>query len=323
MQKGRIMAARKGLGRGIGALIPGFADDTKDEEKKITINEEIKTENEETSGSEAVLGEGTGGGEMLVKISQIEPNKNQPRKEFDIELLKELADSIQEVGILQPIIVRKKDDKYYEIIAGERRWRAAKLAKLKEVPVIVRDFTPEEVMEAALIENIQRQDLNPIEEAKAFENLINEYKMTQEDVAKKVSKSRAQISNLIRLLKLDDKIQALVVSGELSTGHARALLALGDPDDIQEVAKTIIDNDLSVRETEKLIQKMVEKPEHSKVQRAPNPAMELVYREMEKKLEKSIGSRVNIKSRDGKKGKIQIDYYSQEELERLIDKLGQ
>ena len=317
------MAAKKGLGKGIGALIPGFADDINDEEKKIMIQDEKNPENAEAAVSEKASSENTSGGEILVKTNLIEPNKDQPRKEFDIELLRELADSIQEVGILQPIVVRKKDDKYYEIIAGERRWRAAKLAKLKEVPVVVRDFTPEEVMEAALIENIQRQDLNPIEEAKAFENLINEYKMTQEDVAKKVSKSRAQISNIIRLLKLDDQIQTLVVSGELSTGHARALLALGDPNDMHDVAKTIIDNDLSVRETEKLIQSMLDKPEKTPAKKSLNPAMELVYREMEKKLEKSIGSPVNIKSRDGKKGSIVIDYFSQEELERLIDKIGE
>ena len=322
MQKGRNMAARKGLGRGIGALIPGSANNSKDEEKKAKIKEEKKTVKADNSASEAVLNENDGG-EIIVKTNLIEPNKDQPRKDFDIELLRELADSIQEVGILQPIVVRKKDDKYYEIIAGERRWRAAKLAKLKEVPVVVRDFSPEEVMEAALIENIQRQDLNPIEEAKAFENLINEYKMTQEDVAKKVSKSRAQISNIIRLLKLDDQMQALVVSGELSTGHARALLALRNPKDVHDVAKTIIDNDLSVRETEKLIQSMLDKPEKQTAKKNLNPAMELVYREMEKKLEKAIGSPVNIKSRNGKKGSIVIDYFSQEELERLIDKLGE
>ena len=218
--------------------------------------------------------------------------------------------------------MRKKDDKYYEIIAGERRWRAAKLAKLKEVPVIVRDFTPEEVMEAALIENIQRQDLNPIEEAKAFENLINEYNLKQEDVAKKVSKSRAQISNIMRLLKLDDKLQGLVVTGELSTGHARALLALGNAQDMEDLAKTVIDNGLSVRETEKLVKKMTEETGEKPVKREPSPAMELVYREIEKKLEKSIGSPVKIKSRDGKKGSIQIDYFSREELERITDKLG-
>lgn len=315
------MAPRKGLGKGIGALIPG-SDDVKEDKKETSKKTAgAKAKAAEPKASE-VAGDQAATAEIMVKTTLVEPNKNQPRKEFDIELLKELADSIQEVGILQPIIVRKKDDKYYEIIAGERRWRAAKLAKLKEVPVIVRDFTPEEVMEATLIENIQRQDLNPIEEAKAFENLINEYKMTQEDVAKKVSKSRAQISNLMRLLKLEDSLQALVVSGQLSTGHARALLALGDTKDREDVAKTVIDNDLSVRETEKLVGKMTEKPGGAKPKAKINPAAELVYREMEKKLEKSIGSPVNIKSRDGKKGTITISYFSQEELERLTDKLG-
>lgn len=317
------MAPRKGLGKGIGALIPGSedAETVKKETKAGTGKSKARSgaaKTADTSTPEAPVK----AAEIMVKTTHVEPNKDQPRKEFDITLLRELADSIEEVGILQPIIVRKKDDKYYEIIAGERRWRAAKLAKLKEVPVIVRDFTPEEVMEAALIENIQRQDLNPIEEAKAFENLINEYNLKQEDVAKKVSKSRAQVSNIMRLLKLDEKLQALVVSGQLSTGHARALLALGEPSDMEEVAKTVIDNDLSVRETEKLIQKMIEKPEGAKTKKKPNPAAELVYREMEKKLERSIGSPVNIKSRDGKKGTITIDYFSQEELERLIDKLG-
>ena len=193
------MTARKGLGKGIGALIPGSGNDKKDSVKNETKAAKKKPEKVVEATVTEVAANDAAGGVILVKTNLVEPNKDQPRKEFDIELLKELSESIQEVGILQPIIVRKKDNKYYEIIAGERRWRAAKLAKLKEVPVIIREFSPEEVMEAALIENIQRQDLNPIEEAKAFENLINEYKMTQEDVAKKVSKSRAQISNLIRL----------------------------------------------------------------------------------------------------------------------------
>lgn len=266
------------------------------------------------------IDEGTG--EITVKLTNIEPNKSQPRKDFDIEALKELSDSIKQFGLLQPILVRKKDEKYFEIIAGERRWRAAKLAGLKEVPVIVREFTPEQVMEAALIENIQRKDLNPIEEALAFTHLINEYDLKQEEVAERVSKSRAQISNIMRLLKLNPKVQQMVIAGELSMGQARAVLAINDEELQLEIAKHILDNDLSVRETEKYIKEVLEPRPVKKPVSGINPAGMLVYKDMEKKLSNSLGSKVGIKTRDGKKGKIEIEYSSNEELERLFDKLS-
>ena len=261
-------------------------------------------------------------GEATVKISLIEPNKSQPRKNFDIEALKELSDSIRDFGLLQPIVVRKRDDKYYEIIAGERRWRAAKLAKLKEIPVIIREYTPEQVMEAALIENIQREDLNPIEEALAFTHLINEYDLKQEQVAVKVSKSRAQISNIMRLLKLNEKAQQMLIAGEISMGHARAILAINDEDIQVEIAKSVIDNDLSVRETEKYIKDVLEPKPAKKKAPAINPAGMLVFKEMEKKMSNSLGSKVGIKTKDGKKGKIEIEYSTQEELERIFDKIS-
>lgn len=343
-KKGMGKGLGKGLGRGLGSLIPTGPDDDAEESGAVEDKGKKAPAKKQSSMSSTKgknkLKDDTGGadqktpdkapenahvavsGEIYIKTALIEPNKNQPRKEFDIESIKELSESILEVGLLQPIVVRKKDNKYYEIIAGERRWRAAKLAKLKEVPVVVKDLTPEQIMEAALIENIQREDLNPIEEAMAFENLINEYGLTQEEAAKKVSKSRAQISNIMRLLKLDPRVQSQVVSGVLTTGHARALLAIEDGDKQTEAAKLIIDNDLSVRDTEKLVKDILaEKPE-KKTKKGLNPAGLLVYRDMEKKLSDTLGSKVAIKSRDGKKGKIEIEYFSSEELERLYDKLG-
>ena len=312
------MAVKKGLGKGLGkginALIP-TDNGKKVSPKKSAVKKNTESARVETNVKDSVA-------EIMVKTSLVEPNKAQPRKTFDVEPLKELSESIKEVGILQPIIVRKTDDKHYEIIAGERRWRAAKLAGLKEIPVIIREYTPEQVMEVALIENIQRQDLNPIEEAKAFENLISEYGLKQDDVAKKVSKSRAQISNIIRLLKLDERVQGMLITGVLTGGHARALLSLTRPEEQLEAAKTVVNNSLSVRETEKLVQEILKDSGEATVARKKNPAKELVYRDMEKKLEKKLGSPVNIKSRDGKKGSIKIDYFTQEELERLFDKLS-
>ncbi len=341
----------RGLGKGIGALIPSSVHDEKDEKaskpapvKKETAKKvnskpsakktakatkaksdkeveieffelsaereaaEVRPEKQENNIKKE-------GAEILIKTSYLEPNKNQPRKEFDIEAMQELADSIKKVGIIQPILVQKKNDKYYEIIAGERRWRAAKMAKLKEVPVIVREYTPKQVMEVALIENIQREDLNPIEEAKAFENLIKEYDLKQEELAKRVSKSRAQISNIMRLLKLDDRIQILLIEGRLSAGHARALLAIEDKELQFKAAVDVLNHDLSVRATEKLIKAYLSPKPEKKLE--SKSASAIVYRNMEEKMGNILGSKVSIKTKNGKKGKIEIEYYSQEELERL------
>ena len=253
--------------------------------------------------------------ETMMKISDIEPNRDQPRKNFDKEALDELADSIRQFGIIQPIVVQKKDD-YYEIIAGERRWRAAKLAKIKEVPVIVKEYTPQEVMEIALIENIQRRDLNPIEEALAYRSLINEYNLKQDELAKRVSKSRAAIANSMRLLRLAEPVQNMLVEGQISMGHARALLAL-ELEDLQvDAANTIMERGLSVRDTEKLV-KSILNPKQSKL---PIPSSEeAIYSKLSDKLKEIMGTKVSINHKKGGKGKIEIEYYSQEELERLLE----
>ena len=248
----------------------------------------------------------------MMKISDIEPNRDQPRKNFDKEALDELADSIRQFGIIQPIVVQKKDD-YYEIIAGERRWRAAKLAKIKEVPVIVKEYTPQEI---ALIENIQRRDLNPIEEALAYRSLINEYNLKQDELAKRVSKSRAAIANSMRLLRLAEPVQNMLVEGQISMGHARALLAL-ELEDLQvDAANTIMERGLSVRDTEKLV-KSILNPKQSKL---PIPSSEeAIYSKLSDKLKEIMGTKVSINHKKGGKGKIEIEYYSQEELERLLE----
>ena len=257
-------------------------------------------------------------GEMKVRLSQIEPNREQPRKVFDEDALIELSESIKQYGVLQPLLVQKKD-KYYEIIAGERRWRAAKLAGVKEVPVIIKDYSTQEVMEIALIENIQREDLNPIEEAQAYQRLIKDYRLKQDEVAEKVSKSRAAITNSLRLLKLDERVQEMVMEGKLSNGHARAIIGIEDGDQQYQVAQKIFDEQMSVRETEKLMKNLnrPEKPEKQK------PQNDFVYRDIEEKMNKIMGTKVVIKNREHDKGKIEIEYYSQAELERIYDLLKQ
>ena len=251
----------------------------------------------------------------MMKISDIEPNREQPRKNFDKEALEELADSIRQFGIIQPIVVQKKDD-YYEIIAGERRWRAAKLAKVKEVPVVIKEYTKQEVMEIALIENIQRKDLNPIEEALAYKSLIDEYHLKQDELAKRVSKSRAAIANAMRLLKLTDEVQNMLINDDISMGHARALLAL-DQEDLQlEAAKVVIEKGLSVRDTEKLV-KSILNPKQVKL---PIPSSEeAVYESIATKLREKLGTKVSINHKKGGKGKIEIEYYSKEEFERILE----
>lgn len=296
---------RKGLGKGIDSLIPdtGVAKAKgKSKSEKETVVKEVVKEVKVPA-------------ETMMKISDIEPNREQPRKVFDKEALEELADSIKQFGIIQPIVVQKKDD-YYEIIAGERRWRAAKLAKVKKVPVVIKEYTKREVMEIALIENIQRRDLNPIEEAMAYKSLIDEYNLKQDELAKRVSKSRAAIANSMRLLKLVDEVQDMLVNQQISMGHARALLAL-DQEDLQlQAAKTVVERELSVRETEKLV-KSILNPVQSKL---PIPAaQDTVYETIESKLREKMGTKVSINHKKGGKGKIEIEYYSQEELERIIE----
>ena len=288
----------KGLGRGIGNLIP---DETKDE-KDVVVKEVVK---------EVVVKEPA---EVKVRISQVEPNKEQPRKYFDEDALIELSESIEQYGVLQPLLVQKKDN-YYEIIAGERRWRAAKLAGVKEIPVVIKDYSDQEVMEIALIENIQREDLNPIEEAQAYQRLIKDYRLKQDEVAEKVSKSRAAITNSLRLLKLDKRVQEMVMEGKLSNGHARTIISIEDGDKQYAIAQKIFDEKLSVREVEKLMREQDKKGKQPK----ELPENDFVYRDLEEKLSKSLGTQVTIKNKSNNKGKIEIQYYSQSELERILE----
>ncbi len=284
---------RTGLGKGLDSMIPPKATSKAAKEKVM-----------ETSPT----------GETILKINEVEPNKKQPRKSFNEEALQELSDSIKQHGIVQPLVVAKQKD-YYEIIAGERRWRAAKIAGLKEVPVVIKDYSPQEIMEVALIENIQREDLNPVEEAKAYQNLIKEYNLKQEEVAERVSKSRSAITNSLRLLKLNDQVLDLLIDESISSGHARAMLALEEPDQQLAVAEKIMKEHLSVRETEKLV-KSINQP----TKKTPKKALknDFVYKDMEEQLKQKIGTKVKINRKSENKGKIEIEYYSQDDLEKIV-----
>ena len=253
---------------------------------------------------------------LLLKTSQLEPNKDQPRKKFDEEAIEELAQSIKQYGIIQPIIVCKRDD-YYQIIAGERRWRAAKKAGIREVPVVVKEYTEKEIAEISLIENIQREDLNPIEEAKSYKRLIDEYKLTQEELSERVSKSRTEIANKMRLLKLHDDVQKMLISGALSAGHARALLGLEVKKDQLKAANEIIEKSLSVRQTEDLVKKMNVPKKEKEGKSKTEDSLEFVYKDLEKRLSDCLGTKVKISRKDKNKGKIEINYYSEDELDRL------
>lgn len=306
------MAARKtgGLGRGLDALIPSKAPEEKKIQKKENPEAVLKTENK----AEAPAKERPA--EMKVKISSVEPNRSQPRKRFDEDSLLELSESIKQYGILQPLLVSDKTD-FYEIIAGERRWRAAKLAGLKEVPVIVKEFTDQEVVEISLIENIQREDLNPIEEAMAYKRLIEEFHLKQDEIAERVSKSRTAVTNSMRLLKLDEKVQQMLIDEMISAGHARAILAISDGELQATIAMKVFDEKLSVRETEKLVKGLLEPQKIRKTER--NTAEDAIYESLEERMKGIIGTRVFIHRKKNNKGKIEIEYYSKDELERIID----
>ncbi len=256
--------------------------------------------------------------EKYLNISLIEPNRNQPRKIFDEEQLKELAESIRAYGILQPILVKKHGDGY-ELIAGERRWRAAKLAGLKEVPVIVREYSEQQKMEIALIENVQREDLNPIEEAKAYQMLIQEFGLKQDEVAERVSKNRATITNSMRLLKLDERVQEMLIKNQITGGHARALLGLEDGEQQYQTAIRIINKKLSVREVERLVKMLTKPPRKEKDEQEENKNLDIFYHDIEEKLKSVMGTKVRINKKDKNKGRIEIEYYSSAELERLIE----
>lgn len=293
---------RNGLGKGLDSLIPN-----KNEKKPKTS---AKIDDREKKEEEVVKS-----GEIMVKINQVEPNRDQPRKDFDEDALVELADSIKQFGILQPLIVQKKKD-YYEIIAGERRWRAAKIAGVKEVPVIVKEFTDQEIVEISLIENIQRENLNPIEEAMAYKRLLEEFNLKQDEVAERVSKSRTAVTNSMRLLKLSPRVQQMIVDDMISTGHARALLAIDDEEQQYILANKIFDEKLSVRETEKLV-KALKNPK--KEIKKPKSEHTFVYDNIEEQMKNIIGTKVSVNPKANGKGRIEIEYYSEEELERIYD----
>lgn len=298
------MAAR-GLGKGLDSLIPNALGETKTKKEAVAkAKSEATTEEKEP--------------QTLVKITKVEPNREQPRKNFDEDALQELADSIKQFGLLQPILVQDRKD-YYEIIAGERRWRAAKLAGLKEVPVIIRNYTEQEIVEISLIENIQREDLNPIEEAQAYKRLLAEFHLKQDEVAERVSKSRAAVTNSIRLLKLNEDVQRMVVDEMISTGHARALLAVENPEEQYNLAQRIFDEKLSVRDVEKLV-KNLHKP--AKPKKTDDKTMQVIYQDIEEKLKQKLGRKVTVTSRGEGSGKIEIEFYNHEDLDRLLDVLN-
>ncbi|MDY3999275.1 MAG: ParB/RepB/Spo0J family partition protein [Blautia sp.] len=303
------MAAKKsGLGRGLDALFP---DKSPQEKPKVTADPKEKSES--TPKKEAILPKSA---ELLVKISKVEPNRNQPRKQFNEDALLELSESIKQYGILQPLLVSNKKD-YYEIIAGERRWRAAKIAGLKEVPVIVKEFNDREIVEISLIENIQREDLNPIEEAMAYKRLLEEFHMKQDEIADRVSRSRTAVTNSMRLLKLDERVQQMLIDDMISAGHARAILSVSDGDIQYNLAMKIFDEKLSVRETERLVKHVTEPPKKKEVY--TNTAEDAIYESLEEKMKGIMGTRVFINRKKNNKGKIEIEYYSRDDLERIID----
>ena len=335
------MAANRGLnrGRGLSALIPQKTKKVQEAPKKAeepakkvaettkgdnnTVKNDATPTNSEKPAEKRIekptTEKASDPGILVVRLTEVVPSRKQPRKKFDEEPIRELAESIREFGVVTPLLVRKKGD-YYELIAGERRWRAAKLAGLKEVPVLLREFTEQEAMEIALIDNLQREDLNAIEEARAYQSLIDEYDLKQEEIARRVSKSRSAVTNALRLLKLDEGVQALLIDGKIQMGHARALLSLEDGELQRITAERIAETQISVRETEKLVKKLLN-PGKPRVKAAVDPQIAAVYADLEEQLRKAVGTRVCIQPMRGKKGKVEIEYYSNEDLERIIDKL--
>lgn len=310
------MATRKkgGLGKGIDALISPSVK--KEAEKEKVIEKPVEKIVEKIVEVEKVVEKPV---EQLMRIDEIEPNRLQPRKNFDEDALQELSESIKQFGLIQPIVVKNKGE-YYEIVAGERRWRAARIAGLKEVPVIIKEYNDKESMEIAIVENLQREDLNPIEEAQAYQKLIEEFGLKQDEAAQRVSKSRTAVTNALRLLKLDERVQQMVIDEMISGGHARALLAIEDKEEQYSMAVLIFDSKMSVRETEKLVRGHLKKEEEKKEEKKEDfSQMETIYHQLEERMKSVIGSKVAIHSRNYKKGKIEIEYYSNDELERIID----
>ena len=299
------MAKAKGLGKGLDSMIPKKIDT-----KKETVASKTGKKTEENQNVSR---------ETLIKITDIEPNQEQPRRRFNEDALQELSESIKQYGVLQPLLLQKKE-KYYEIIAGERRWRAARIAGLKEVPAIVKEYSSQEVIEIALIENIQREDLNPIEEAMAYQKLIHEFHLKQDEVAERVAKSRTAITNSMRLLKLCPAVQEMLIEEMLSSGHARALIPIEDAKQQEAVAHRVFDQKLSVRETEALIRKLL-KEDSEQEKKKEKSTEDLFYKDLEEKIKSVMGTKVSIQKKSKKKGKIEIEYYSQEDLERITELL--
>ena len=285
---------KRGLGKGLDTMIPPVKNEKKSEK-----------------------GDPAKGPETLGNITKVEPNREQPRQNFDEDALLELSESIKQYGLLQPILVQDRKD-YYEIIAGERRWRAAKLAGLKQVPVIIKNLTDQEIVEISLIENIQRENLNPIEEAQAYKRLLNEFHLKQDEVAERVSKSRTAVTNSMRLLKLSDDVQRMVIDEMITTGHARALLGVEDPAEQYNLAQRIFDEKLSVREVEKIVKNMG-KPVKPKKEKAVDKSMQVIYDDISEKLKTQLGTKVNIVPKEDGSGKIEIEFYSHDELDRILD----
>ena len=306
------MAPKRGLGRGLSNLIP--TDDTTED---VSPKASKQTKAGAVTKTEVVKKV-----EQTLNINRIETNKNQPRKEFNEDALQELADSIKQFGVIEPLVVVKRKG-YYELIAGERRWRAARLAGLKEVPVVIKDYDDQQIVEIALIENIQREDLNPIEEAHAYERLIQEFNLTQDEVAERVSKSRTTVTNALRLLKLTEKVQQMLIDDMLSTGHVRALITITEPQLQYETAMYIFDKKLSVRETESYVKKLLNKKPKEKTSEKEDPELSFLYKAIENRLKESLGTKTTIKAKTKDSGKIEIEYYSQEDLERITQLLAQ
>lgn len=282
------MSKKFGLGKGLNALIPNDYEEVKKEKS----------------------------GQNLIALNDIKANREQPRKSFDNEKILELSQSIKTHGIIQPLILKKKDN-FYIIIAGERRWRAAKLAGLKEVPAIIMDITDKELLELSLIENIQREDLNPIEEGKAFKKLLEDFNLTQESLSETLAKSRTSITNTMRLLNLDDRVQEYIIDGVISEGHGRTLLGLKEKNLQYELAQKVIDDKISVRELEKIVRNIIENKKDNKLEKSSKD-LNIYYKDIRDKLETYFGTKVNIENKKNK-GKIEIEYYSEEDLQRILD----
>ena len=291
---------KSGLGSGLNELIP--------QKNKNTSDNTDENNTEKT-------------GDIKVDINKVEPNKDQPRQYFDEDKLLELSESIRQYGVIQPILVQKRDN-YFEIVAGERRWRAAKMAGLKEVPVIIKEFTEQEIVEISIIENVQREDLNAMEEAMGYQRLLEQFNLKQDEVAEKVSKSRTAITNSLRLLKLDKRVQQMVKDDLLSAGHARAILGISDQDLQYEFAQKVFDKKMSVRDVEKEVKKLQkEKKKPAKEKETLDKQIAIIYQNLEENLKGILGTKINIQAKDSDKGKIEIEYYSKDELDRIVELL--